>query len=491
MATKFSDLVIQLSGGINQHRLYGAGHARVRDKSGEFLDNLRARFEERNETGFFFGILNGKFIRQGKYLIGPSIAGRNIIDFAGKLGCGGFRFLQDVSVEELDRFFTIATELRNPTASLAESQELFQSRGLVNIELTPHYRESLGEDEGEVDLATIDPGLIQFEFSDLDDLKDGSDEGPAKSLSNDLAPLLPIFQSMYDTVAANNIHVSGDQDVDVAQALTVSEDLNEVSDRQTMDVMNLMRYPDYDSYTVGHSVRVATLALTVGKQMGWPEHLLPELATAGLLHDVGKAKVPDEILYKPGQLTPEELKIAHSHAALGAQILIQKGDASPLVIAGAWGHHIRYDGGGYPDAPDWVRRSSVAALLQVCDVFEALTAARPYKSPLPPRRAFEIIMKDAGAFHPDAVRALIHAIGLYPLGSKVNLTNGCRGFVTKRGDGWGHPTVRVVWNRQGQKLDPDDQYYLDLQDEPGVAVDDFTQVGLEAEAPDPLITHHI
>ena len=210
---------------------------------------------------------------------------------------------------------------------------------------------------------------------------------------------------MYETVTNNHFIVTRDQELDLSPTLAVSEELRSAADQQTMDIMNLMRYPDYDSYTVGHSVRVSTLALTVGKEMGWPEHMWTELASAGLLHDLGKGKVPEEILYKPGKLTDEERKVAESHAAIGANILLAQGDASPLCVAAAWGHHIRSDGGGYPKVPAWAVKSPIAGLIQVCDVFEALTAARPYKNPLPPRRAFEIILKDRHAFDPGPVVA--------------------------------------------------------------------------------------
>jgi len=245
--------------------------------------------------------------------------------------------------------------------------------------------------------------------------------------------------------------------------------------------MNLMRYPDYDSYTIGHSVRVSTLALTVGREMGWPEELLPELATAGLLHDVGKAKVPDEILYKPGKLTAEERKVAESHASIGAQILLAKGDASPMTIAGAWGHHIRHDEGGYPPPPDWAVHSPVASLLQVCDVFEALTAARPYKSPMPPRRAFEIILKDSTSYHPACLTALVRAIGLYPPGSEISLTDGSRGYVVAKGPDWEQPIVRVVRTPCGEMLNKDDQYVVELHEDEELDVSDFLMVGLEPE----------
>jgi len=479
VSTRYSDLIILLSGGINQRRMYFDSHPKVQSLGQDFTDRMQDVLADKGETGFFFGILNGKFIRDGKYLTGPSIAGRNLIDFADRLNCGGFLFRQGLDADEVRAFFRVAADMRDKTGSVEESIALFKSEGIRNIEVSPYFREGEDVDANGVKLAPFDPGLIQFDFNE----DDGDGEGLGKSLAQDLEPLLPIFQSMYETVQTNNIHITKQQDVDVHMALGVGEELFEVSDRQTMDVMNLMRYPDYDSYTIGHSVRVSTLALTVGREMGWPEHQLSELATAGLLHDIGKAKVPDEILYKPGKLNPEERKIAESHAAIGGKILLAKGDASPLIIAGAWGHHIRHDRqGGYPPLPEWAIKSPIAGLLQVCDVFEALTAARPYKSPMPPRRAFEIILKDHQAFDPAPLTALIRAIGLYPPGSEVSLTDGTRGYVVAKGPDWQQPVVRVTRDPEGNPLAKEDQYVAKLDEEEDLAVSDFLMVGLDPDS---------
>ncbi len=479
---RFSDLIILLSGGINQRKLYFDSHPKIKKQGASFASQLRERLNNSGETAFFFGILNGKFIRDGKYLIGPSIAGKNLIEFAEKMNCGGFLFRKNIEAEEVAAFFRVAAELRDPVENIEEAQALFASEGIRNIDLSSFYREAQsGQEPQNQDISMIDPGLIQFDFSEHDD----ADGGMGKTISDELAPLLPIFQSMYEAVTDNNLKISRDKDLDMAQTFSVGEDLHDVSDRETMDIMNLMRYPDYDSYTIGHSVRVSTLALTVGREMGWPEEGLAELATAGLLHDIGKAKVPEEILYKPGRLDAAERTIAESHAAIGANILLSRGEASPLVIAGAWGHHIRHDGGGYPPLPDWAILSPIAGLIQVCDVFEALTAARPYKLPMPPRRAFEIILKDRAAFCPLALAALIRSIGLYPPGSEVVLSDGTRGYVMRKGPDWEQPEVRLTQLKNGTKLDKEDQIIKQLHLEEDLEVADFLMVGLEPDDGNP------
>ncbi len=469
----FSDLIILLSSGINHRRLYFENHPKVKSMARNFVRKLEDVLVHTGQTGFFFGILNGKFIREGRFLVGPSIAGRNLVLFAEKLRCGGFLLRRGVTEEEIRAFVTLGATLNDKVENLQAAKDLLRSKDITNIDPSPHYREQ-GPARGDAscDMSTFDPGLIQFDFEDTDG---GSD---TLSLQQELEPLLPIFQSMYDAIADNNLHVSRDENPDVDRTMGVGEELMNVADRQTMDIMNLMRYPDYDSYTIGHSVRVSTLALTVGRAMKWPKHLQTELASAAMLHDVGKAKIPEEILYKPGELTEEERKVAETHAAVGARILMARGDVSPSVIAGAWGHHLRHDGDGYPETPAWVSRSPVASLLQVCDVFEALTAARPYKPPMPPRRAFEIIIRDSKAFDPACLKALIRSVGLYPPGSEVVLSNGCRGFVMAQGSTWEYPVVRVVTHPDGSRLDPEDRYLVSLAEEPGLTVDEFRMVEL-------------
>jgi putative nucleotidyltransferase with HDIG domain len=479
VSTTFSDLIILLSSGINQRRLYFDAHPKVKTLGRDFATKLEQRLRESNETAFFFGVLNGKFIRDGRFLVGPSIAGRSLIQFAERLGCGGFLFQQHVTADEVTAFFRLAAVLRERTGSLDESMAMLRAEGIRLVELTPHFRQAdPNRPVDQVDFSTVDPSLIQFDFTEDDEDGEG---GLGRSIQNDLAPLVPIFQSMYETVAGNHAVVGHDGELDLARSQSVSEQLQARADRETMDIMNLMRYPDYDSYTIGHSVRVSTLALTVGREMGWPEHRLGELATAGLLHDLGKAKVPDEILYKPGKLDAEERRIAESHAEIGARLLLGRPDVSPLVLAGAWGHHIRHDGGGYPKMPPWAVHSPIASLIQICDVFEALTAARPYKSPMPPRRAFEIILKDRGAFHPNALMALVRAVGLYPPGSEVVLSDGSRGYVTARGTKWDSPLVRITKDRKGRRLDRDDQFLIDLGDNRKLEVADFLSVNVDPD----------
>ena len=187
MATRYSDLIILLSGGINQRRMYFDSHPRVQSLGRDFAERMQEVLADQGETGFFFGILNGKFIRDGKYLTGPSIAGRNLIDFAEKLNCGGFLFRQGVDADEVKSFFRVAADLREKTGTIEESIALFQHEGIRNIEVSPYFREGEDVDAYGVKLAPFDPGLIQFDFSE----EDIAGEGMGKSVSRTWSPCCP------------------------------------------------------------------------------------------------------------------------------------------------------------------------------------------------------------------------------------------------------------------------------------------------------------
>lgn len=142
--------------------------------------------------------------------------------------------------------------------------------------------------------------------------------------------------------------VSLQRSLDINGAQTMSEHLLKSAGSNFADILQFVQYPEHDSYTVGHSVRVATLAVFVADALGVEKDQLVDLGTAALLHDVGKGRIPSEITYKRGKLNDEEFALMRSHPALGAEILLEHRESTPMQIAAAWGHHIRYGGGGYP-----------------------------------------------------------------------------------------------------------------------------------------------
>jgi putative nucleotidyltransferase with HDIG domain len=455
----FSDLIILLASGINQRRMYFDDHPKVKAVCRDFTTRLRTMVAADGLDGFTFGIYGGKFIRQGKYLVGPSIAGRSLIEFAQRLGCGGFTFRLPLAMVDVATFCRLGATTKESLATLEEARDLFAAHGIDHIELSPPFRE---ED---------------------DDEPEGPPESDAATdyMAADFAPLLNVYQALYDTVSSNNLTISRNDNIDLTPARESGAQLVGASELGAMDVMQFMRYPDYDSYTIGHSVRVAALAAMVGRELGWPHDVLVELATAGLVHDLGKGRVPDEILFKNGPLDPEERNVIESHPVTGAHILLASGERSPMVIAATWGHHIREDGRGYPDMPDWYTQGAAASLVHVCDVFEALTAVRPYKSPMSPRRAFEIMLKDKGIFHPHVLATLIRTLGLFPPGSEVLLSDDRKAVVVARGSDLEYPLVRVTHDPMGLPIRRTDQPAIQLEAGSGLDIAEFLLVGITDE----------
>jgi putative nucleotidyltransferase with HDIG domain len=169
----------------------------------------------------------------------------------------------------------------------------------------------------------------------------------------------------------------------------------------------LVRLGDKDPSTEGHTRRVATMAVALGERLGLPESRLRQLALGGLLHDIGKLTVPNEILNKPAQLTDEEFAEIRRHPSAGRELLTELGGFSPLVLELVESHHERLDGAGYPNGIPASELALEVRILTVADVYDALTTDRVYRKAWSVQRALELLDYDAGqAFDPDCVASL-------------------------------------------------------------------------------------
>ncbi len=438
MYENLNNLLIQLCRAISTRKLYFTEHPKVKSLSSDFINQLRDFCAQTNIKKLFIGIIDENLVFEGRNLVGPSIVGRQLIVFAEKLHCGGFSFAARTTLEEFNEFLNLVTELNQPTGGLKLSRQLLTSRKISNIELAQQYAGPAGP------------------MGDKKSVWHGEDAGNFV-----YSPTL-IYQALYDTVAQAYGDVASGQDIDIDSTRSVSEYMLHFTRTHFADLMQHVHYPDYDSYTVGHSVRVAALAVYIAHSFNWGEHALLAIGTAGLLHDIGKCKTPDDILFKPGKLDNQEFDIIMEHSRLGAEILLSQKNATNLDIAAAWGHHIRYDGSGYPLQPKWAMRHPFTSLLQICDAFEALTAVRPYKPLLTPHMAYSIMLKDKGGFHPPLLASFISVIGIYPPGNKVRISNGAMGTVIGVGKTLDRPSVKITHNEDGDELPQEDQYLIDL-----------------------------
>jgi putative nucleotidyltransferase with HDIG domain len=440
------DLVVLLCTGISQRRLYFDGHPKIREITEDVTRALHRLLGESGRDSFFLGVVNRELVRDGRILVGPTIVGRHLIEFAEQLRSGGFLFDRGVDSREIGEFLSLATERLESFGSLEEANEELARRGVTSIKLSPEYD---------------DPAWFgQLFFDGTEEWADG------KALADSIS----VHQTLYETVRASHQRAGQGRALDLDGARSTTERLLNVTQGRFMDIMQLVHYPDYDSYTVGHSLRVAMILLLVCHRLGVERHRLVEIGTAGLLHDVGKGRIPQEILYKRDALAPDERRTMERHTILGAQILLESGSQSPLAVSAAWGHHLRYDGGGYPAPPPWGATTWVTRVLHACDVFEALTAVRPYKEVISPRRAYEMMIGDRGAFEPAALAALVSAMGLYPPGTHVLLSNGRRAVVLAAGKRLDRPHVRLTHDASGAPIPIADAPAIDLDSSDASAI---------------------
>jgi putative nucleotidyltransferase with HDIG domain len=148
-----------------------------------------------------------------------------------------------------------------------------------------------------------------------------------------------------------------------------------------------------DEYTEGHTRRVALLAVEVGEELGLPALRLRELATGGLLHDIGKLSVPDEVLKKPAALDDDEYALVRKHTVWGDALLGRLG-FSASVRRLVRDHHERLDGSGYPHGSTVL--SLETRVLAVCDVYDALRSDRVYREAWSHERAMSLLRDEAG-----------------------------------------------------------------------------------------------
>ncbi len=186
-----------------------------------------------------------------------------------------------------------------------------------------------------------------------------------------------------------------------------------------------------DEYTFKHSVDVATISMIVAKKMGMPEEAIHEIGVTGLLHDVGKTKIPPEILNKPGRLSDDEFAIMQQHSVYGYRIIQNHEDLSDDVKLGVLQHHEKINGKGYPMSVPGDKINPYAKVLAVADIYDALVTERPYKAAFSQREAVEMIMSMTQELDLYAMESFLQSMILYPVDSVVELSNGERARVVK------------------------------------------------------------
>lgn len=220
------------------------------------------------------------------------------------------------------------------------------------------------------------------------------------------------------------------KDVRMGKAIQTEELDSLVSDisasiaRNGSTLISLARLKTKDDYTYMHSVAVCGLMVALSKQLNLSEAETKQAGLAGLLHDIGKAGIPNEVLNKPGALTDSEFDLVKLHPQRGHEILLAAKMTDTVALDVCLHHHEKVDGSGYPEKLKGEQISLFAKMGAVCDVYDAVTSNRPYKAGWDPGVSLQRMAQWKGHFDQVVFKAFVKSLGIYPIGSTVKLKSG-------------------------------------------------------------------
>jgi HD-GYP domain-containing protein (c-di-GMP phosphodiesterase class II) len=221
-----------------------------------------------------------------------------------------------------------------------------------------------------------------------------------------------------------------------------------------------------DTYLLEHSVNVACLLVTFGKHLGLNKETLKQLAIGGIIHDVGKIKVDDAVLHKPARLTPEEFEHMKLHQVFAGEIILGVKGLSDVSRDVCLMHHEKLDGNGYPRGLSGDQIPMHGRMSCIVDIYDALTADRVYKKGMSSAEAFKILLSlTPSHLDPDLVYKFINCIGVYPVGSIVQLSDGRVGIVWTSNESQPlKPIVKCFYSRKYKRYI--DVAMVDLKNSP-------------------------
>ena len=420
------ELIIKLGAAISTRRIYAPGHGRAVRTMAAFQDALRTFPYKENETYFEFTVANGMLLHRGIPL-GMDHGALGQVSFALEARkCRGVRLNRECSTKAIQSLVDWLSErLIRPLTNPPEGVSLLAEGGAG----------------GGVDGET--KGIMGI---------------PDFNLPNDIhRTSARVLERVMEEARSRN-------QIDFKEIIELTNWVADAAFTHGTQLVSPTQTRCQDHYTFSHSVNVFLVATAILESFARDRQELASFAQAALLHDVGKSRIPYEILHKRGRLTEEEFRIMQTHPVHGAEILQQSDAADPLSIEVAYCHHMRDDDLGYPIPGLPIEPGPINAVVQISDMFEALTAHRPYKPGRSAWSAIETILETPGIESKrPAIALLIERLTQSPPGAEVTLESGERAIVVKTfPESPHHPLVRVMEDAERQPLD--EPYDLDLRD---------------------------
>lgn len=268
-------------------------------------------------------------------------------------------------------------------------------------------------------------------FLDFLHRQDGSTY--ARELSSELTYIEPRFDEFHRALQSTFHHVEAAQSIDLRNVREGVHDMAGSLKRNPDALMWLLQLKRVDQYSFDHAVDVAVYLLMLGNHIGWRGQKLIELGMAGLLQDVGKSQLPPELLAKSAALSADEQALIRSHVANSLEILYSHAHLPSDVLVVVSRHHERWDGSGYPRGLKFEQIGLAAEMAGLVDAFCAMLKNKPYRSALGHQGALEEIYNQRNRqFNPALMEQFVQCVGLYPIGTLVELESGEVGIVIQQ-----------------------------------------------------------
>jgi putative nucleotidyltransferase with HDIG domain len=383
---------------------YPAGHPMIADKRREAVEAVRQHLDDRDEIRI--DIVQGVVHLNGIPFDGDS-------EVRG-IGVDSIHFRSGVQPEELQALAEVLWQLKPDDAAEPVSVSLTrrQVRHITVGRLVP-----------------LDTSWRAHQWADR----------PAGALDPDYEESLALAQQTFEQLSTGHA-------LDTVTVHHLVRLLMSRVARSNAALAQILAVKQYENLTYCHSVNVAVLSLLLGRQLRLDDETLTALVEAALLHDVGKTRIPLDLVKKPGALDKRERRMMEAHTTLGAEILVQVESLGPLTPLVALEHHRSVAGGGYPNLGDGVVPHVFSQIVSVADIYEAVTGARSYQAPTPPERACLLLARLAGEKLKGAlVKAFVNAITFFPIGSLVRTSRDEIGLVIRTAAGEPlHPVIALV-----------------------------------------------
>jgi putative nucleotidyltransferase with HDIG domain len=378
-----SEMILQSLNGMFRNRgLYPPGHPSQKTMTKKTFELINTYVEEKG--GAFFGIINNTFVFDDFPMLDANKNYSELYKHIENNGVEAVSFKKGFTEAELiDSLDIIADETGMSGEDLLR---LFKSRGIRNITLKV-------KESGDQSAIEIFEGAISAIKNVLGEVRMGKipDSGEIKGIVN----------KMTDSV---------------------------LKDPNAMIGLTMIK--DYDDYLYTHCVNVGLLSLSIGTAMGLDAEQLHNVGLGGMLHDIGKTAVSEDIIKKPGSLDTEEWNQLKAHPVMGTDIASRMEGIDEVVTHMIYEHHVRYDHSGYPAYNDTLH--SLTPIATIADAYDALTTLRVYQKPCSPLEAIKILKGLSGKhFEPTILNTFIKTLGLYPVGTTVKLTTGETAVVTQ------------------------------------------------------------